>query len=179
MSAFGDMKFSDRLKQACDRARPKIEWSQTALGRAFGVSKQTAERWMGDGKPSAETLFALSDTLEKSGVPYPFCAARWLATGEDAVSAVGMRPEQPRLEADELELALRYRDADPRWKLALRLLAALGAEAQVEVATDVNVIIARVLGKKPTEVRYATNERVAAAYGEAPHVAVRKKGVVR
>lgn len=124
---------------------------------------------MGNGRPTAETLFLIAD---KWGV-----SARWLATEEGPMVLAPARVsphEAIALPQHEVELLSNYRQSDPRWKLALRLLAALGTEEQVEVATDVNVIIARVLGKKPAEVRYASNEKVAAAFGEAPHVAARK-----
>jgi transcriptional regulator with XRE-family HTH domain len=161
------MKFSERLKSAC--AKGGIEWSQTAIGRALGVSKQTADRWMGDGQPSAETLFGVADKLRELGVAYPLSDPRWLATGQAAPNEPADAPR------DEMELTARYRNADPRWKLALRLMAALGTEDQVEFATDVNMIIARIAGKKPADIRYAANERVAEAYGPAPHVAARNK----
>lgn len=159
--------FSERLKKACERVG--IEWSQTAIGRALGVKKQTADRWMGDGQPAADTLFAVADKLRQLGAPLPYSDARWLATGES--EQLPTRSDTPPLER---ELVANYRSADPRWQLSLRLLAALANEYQIEAATDVNVVVARILGKKPAEVRYALNERVAEAYGEAPHVAARK-----
>jgi hypothetical protein len=72
-------------------------------------------------------------------------------------------------------LIARYRAADPRWQLSLRLLAALATEDQFEVARDVNVVIARVFRKNPAEIRYASNERVAAAFGKAPHVKAKER----
>lgn len=82
VSAFVDMGgFSERLKKACELARPRIEWSQTAIGKALNVSKQTADRWMGDGQPSADTLFTVADALRRHGVPAMYADPRWLATG--------------------------------------------------------------------------------------------------
>jgi hypothetical protein len=115
----------------------------------------------------------VADKLRAKGVAHPFSEPRWLATGEQA--SAGSAAVNGDLSASERDLVARYRNADPRWQLALRLLAALGTEEQVEFATDVNVIIARILGKKPADVRYASNERVAAAFGEAPHVTARKQ----
>lgn len=159
MSTFVDMKFSDRLRSACRSAG--IEWSQTAIGRALGVKKQTADRWMGDGQPAADTVFSIADTLKVD--------PRWLATGQESQSA------RAGIDQQELEFLANYRVADPRWRLSLRLLAALATEDQIEVASDVNVVIARIFGKRPSDVRYTSNERVAAAFGEAPHVAAQHR----
>lgn len=163
VSTFADMdKFSERLKDACRRAG--VEWGPTALGAAFEVAKQTAERWMGESQPSAQKLFDIADKLKVD--------PRWLATGEEkAVTVAGL----PSVQSHELDLLARYRSADPRWQLCLRLMAALATEDQIEFAGDVNVIIARLMGKKPADVRYTANERVAAAYGPVP---VRKTPLV-
>jgi transcriptional regulator with XRE-family HTH domain len=168
MSRYVDMRpFRERLKEAAKHAC--VEYGQTAIAKSLGVSKQTVDQWMAAGRPTPETIFVIADKWNVS--------ARWLAT--EVGPMVVARPEMTTSESialpsDELELLSNYRQADGRWKLALRLLAALGTEQQVEVATDVNVIIARVLRKKPSDLRYASNERVAAAYGDAPHVAARK-----
>lgn len=170
------MAFSERFKKACDRAG--IEWSQTAIGKALGVSKQTADRWMGNGQPSADTLFGLADKLRAKGVPPPFSDPRWLATGENVAMAGVIGPDGDKygdLSGEERALVASYRKADPRWQLSLRLLAALAdPEDQIEAATDVNYVVARIVGKKPVEVRYASDRRVEEAFGQAPHVAARK-----
>lgn len=158
------MTFANRLKESCAKAKPPIEWKPTALGTAFGVAKQTADRWMVESLPSAEKLFEIADKL---GVD-----PRWLATGHrEEVEHNGLRPH-------ELDLLARFRSADPRWQLALRLLSALATEDQIEFAHDVNFIIARIAGKKPSEIRYTANERVAETYGTAPHVAARRQPLV-
>ncbi len=155
--------FRDRLKLAAAHAR--IEYSQTAIAKSVGASKQTVDRWMGDGMPTPSMLFAIADQW---GVE-----PRWLATGvgpmarqAGALGAIG---------AHEAELLTRYRAADPRWQLSLRLLSTLATADQLEAASDVNMVIARILGKKPADVRYTANERVAEAYGQAPHVRSRTR----
>lgn len=157
------MNFSERLKKACDHSG--IGWSQTAIGRALGVSKQTAERWMGDGKPSADTLFAVADKLKVD--------ARWLATGEGEMLRKPAAASE--LEPHEDDLIARYRIADPRWQLSLRLLSYVATEEQHEVAGDVNIVLARIFGKRPKDIRPVPNKAVERAYGMAPHVAARKR----
>lgn len=157
VSASADMeKFSDRLKEACRRAG--VEWGQTAISQAIGVAKQTADRWMGEGQPSADVIFKVADKLNVD--------ARWLATGErsNPATVAGLENAQ----AHELDLLARYRNADPRWQLSLRLMAALATEDQIEFAADVNVIIARLLGKKPGELRYPSDAKVKAFVGPLP-----------
>jgi transcriptional regulator with XRE-family HTH domain len=168
MSKKVDTDFPDRLMKAA--LHKKVAYSQSALATFIGgVNRQTVDTWMKGSLPRADKLFEMAD---KFGVD-----ARWFATG------IGDMLPPPRrtvptagndLAPQEEDLIARYRGADPRWQLSLRLMAALATEEQLEFASDVNYIIARLQGKKPTEVRYASNARVAAAFGEAPHVAERK-----
>jgi transcriptional regulator with XRE-family HTH domain len=154
--------FSERLKRASSRL--KVEWGQTSLGAFLGVSKQTAERWMGEGQPASDRLFDIADRL---GVD-----ARWLATGSGDMLP---KPSSSDLTAMEAQLMDQYRRADPRWQLSIRLLSGLAVEDQLEAATDVNVVIARVLGMKPKDLRYPTDREVARKLGKAPHVIAREK----
>lgn len=159
--------FRDRLKQAATYA--KVGYSQTEIARALGLErKQTVDRWMGDGTPTPQMIFHIADVWRVD--------ARWLATGEGEMIP---RAGSSDLSQQEEDLVARFRSADPRWQLSLRLLAALASEDQIEAATDVNMVIARILGKKPAEVRYASNERVAAAFGPAPHTVQQTKAKYR
>jgi transcriptional regulator with XRE-family HTH domain len=154
--------FPERLLKAA--AHAKVPYKPQALADRLETTRSKVHIWMNGSLPRADTLFMIA---EKLGVD-----ARWLATGEGDMIA---RAAPQGLPLPEAQLIARYRAADPRWQLSLRLLAALATEDQVEAATDVNMVMARILGKKPAEVRYASNEAVAAAFGDAPHVAARKR----
>lgn len=114
------------------------------------------DRWLNGSLPSSDTLFAIADAFKVN--------ARWLATGMGEMLAAG---NGAQLEPHEESLLEHYRAADPRWKLSLRLLAALANEDQIEASTDVDMVIARIFGKRP---KYVSNERVRKALGDAPHV---------
>lgn len=161
------MKFSDRLRQACDRAKPPIEWGPTPVGNAVGVSKQTAGRWMGKGQPAADTLFQIADKLSAAGVPEPYCDPRWLATGKEQTK---LASEDPVVD----QLVTQYHRADPRWQLSIRLLSALAVEDQLVIAGDVNMVVARILGMKPKDLRYPSDEVVGKKLGKAKHVLERE-----
>lgn len=158
------MAFSDRLKKAAEHA--KVEWSQTAIAKALDMNKQTVDRWFGTGEPKPAQIYRIAD---RWGVD-----PRWLATGEGGMLP---RPSTDGLEPVEEELLARYREADPRWKLSLRLLSHLATEEQIEAAADVNVVMARIFGKRPREIRPVSNRAVERAFGDAPHVAARKAKV--
>jgi transcriptional regulator with XRE-family HTH domain len=154
----------ESIHQRIKRLREAKGLSQEALAKLAGVTYQSVQEWeRADGtaptrKRQAKVAAALGITVQE------------LVVGPSAATAAEPAAEYGEFSQDERSLIARYRAADPRWQLSLRLLAALATEQQIEVATDVNVIIARIIGKKPSEVRYAENERVAAAYGQAPHV---------
>lgn len=156
------MKFSDRLKKATDRLN--VEWGPTPLGKFLGVSKQTAERWMGDGQPSIEKLFDIADR----------CAVdpRWLATEEGDMDQAPALP--PDLDQNERTLLLSFRKAEPRWQLALRLLAALATPDQVEVAGDINMVVARLVGMKPKDLKYPKDTVAEKKLGLPPGAGARK-----
>lgn len=136
---------------------------------AKAIEKETAKRpafsgelirlyEKGENNPGEDARAALAKVFGKTEA--------YIMYGVEA----GVQRQESELTADERALIARYRQADPRWQLSLRLLAALATEDQIEAATDVNVVIARIMGKKPAEVRYASNEAVAEAFGKAPHV---------
>jgi transcriptional regulator with XRE-family HTH domain len=160
------MAFSDRLKTAAGHA--KVEYSQTAIARSLGESKQKVDRWFGKGEPSPAALFNIAD---RWGVD-----ARWLATGKGDM--LGRQVPQG-LPAHEEELLERYRGAAPLWRLALQLLSSLAVEDQAEAASDVNVVLARIFGKKPQDVRPIGNQRMrdilkSSAQGWPPREPVKK-----
>lgn len=105
---------------------------------------------MEGGLPRADRVFEFADRF---GVD-----PRWFATGQGEMLAMAATPEG--LPPHEELLLERFRVADPRWRLSLQLLAALAVEDQIEAATDVNVIVARIAGKKPHELRPVGNKRM-------------------
>lgn len=153
------MGFRERLEEAAGRQGP------TAIGDLLGISKQTVHRWMKGAEPSLETLFQVADKLNVD--------PRWLATGHGAKRPAA--PQTSGLGPSEADLLARYRGSDPRWQLAIRLLSYVATEEQGEVAHDVNMVLARVFGKSPRDIKFISDERAAAAIGQAPHVAARQK----
>lgn len=134
--------FGERLLKAAKHAG--VVYSQQALGTFLGTDRRKVDVWMKGGLPRADTLFDMAD---KFGVD-----PRWFATGEgDPVR----KPAAPggELEAHEADLIGRYRSAEPRWRLALQLLASVAVDDQIEAATDVNMVMARIFGKRPRELR--------------------------
>lgn len=101
-------------------------------------------------QPGTEARSALAKVFARSESYIEFGETRRQASAHS---------EAFELSPEEKNLIARYREADPRWRLSLRLLAALATEDQIEVATDVNVVIARIVGKKPKELRYASDKR--------------------
>lgn len=166
MSKQLDEDFGDRLVKAAMHAR--IKPGPTELGRFLGFPKQKVANWLGGMLPRADVLFEIADKLN--------VRTRWLAVGEGTMIRQASKTGLTELEE---ELVSRWREADPRWQLTLRLLASLATEDQLEVASDVNVVIARILGKRPRDLRYASDKRVESAFGEAPHVAARKLQKIR
>jgi transcriptional regulator with XRE-family HTH domain len=160
MSKLVDKTFRGRLEQACSHA--KVAFSQSAIGKALTkdgqvVDRRTVARWFGEGLPSPEMLFRIADAF---GVD-----ARWLATGQGTMLPNGTGTKH---EAHEEMLLEQYRAADPRWKLSLRLLASLANEDQIEAATDVDMVVARLLGKKPHEIKYVGDQEAGDKIGPLP-----------
>ena len=150
--------FENRLKEAAKLV--KVEYSQTAIGKSLEISKQTIDRWMAGSVPAPDTLFYVAD---KWGVD-----PRWLATGEGEPRP---KPKPPAgLHQHEETLLRQYRGADPRWQLALRLLAGLATEDQLQAASDINLVVARLLGMKPKDIRYPTDTYVEKKLGLPPGV---------
>lgn len=145
---------------------------QVDLAAGAAVTKGWVNQWM-DGTAKSISYDAAKNISRKWGY-----AIEWLMSGTGQKkfgkeAPLASEPQNGELSQDEKALIARYRTADPRWQLSLRLLAALATEDQIEAATDVNVVVARIMGKKPAEVRYASNEAVAAAFGKPPNVAPR------
>lgn len=101
--------FADRLREAA--AYAGIEYSQTAIAKSLGISKQTVDRWFSGGEPRPIMIFHIADRWKVD--------PRWLATDEGS-----MFPRYPAsaLTTQELELLERYRQADPQWKRSLSML---------------------------------------------------------
>lgn len=157
------MTFKERLQKAAAHAR--VAWGQTAVANSLGLAKQTVDRWFSGGEPKPAQLYVIAD---KWGVD-----PRWLAT-EKGQMLQGPAQGNGLLPA-EAALLTQYRHADPRWQLALRLLAGLAVEDQLEAATDVNVIVARLVGMKPKDLRYPADTEVAKKLGKARHVVDREQ----
>jgi len=95
----------------------------------------------------------------------------------DVSEAPGLNPAQAvggDLSEEEKQLIDCYRAADPRWRLSLRLLATIATSAQNEIAEAVNVVIAKIVAKNPSELKYTPDARVHQVLGDAPHVQQRK-----
>lgn len=147
--------FAGRLEIACSDAG--IAFSPTAIGDLVEMRRQSAALWMQGSLPRADVLYRLADALR--------CDSRWLATGHGDRRP---KPVSSDLAPSEEDLLARYRGADPRWQLALRLMAALATEDQIEFAADVNVIIARLLGRRPKDLRYPSDAEVEKKIGLPP-----------
>lgn len=163
MSSFADVTFTERLQKAAAHAH--VQWGQTDVARSLGLSKQTVDRWFKGGEPKPAQLYLIAD---KWGVD-----PRWLATehGQMLLPA----PVTADLEPLEEQLLSQYRRADPRWQLSIRLLCGLAVEDQLVIASDVNVVVARILGMKPKDLRYPTDAEVKDKLGLPPTSAVRKR----
>lgn len=163
--------FATRLQRAADYAKvPRGlagKFSPQQLGQRIGVERGKANQWLkGASLPEAGMVFVIADAL---GVD-----ARWLITGAEPM----VPPPQGAsdLEGHERDLLARYRMSDPRWRLAIHLLSKVATEEdQVEAAGDINMVLARIFGKKPRDIKPVSNQRVEQAYGSAPHVRKRKE----
>jgi hypothetical protein len=148
MSKGMDNDFRDRMVKAAKHK--EVAFTPQSIGTFLGVDRRKAAVWMAGSLPRADKLF---EHAERFGVD-----PLWYATGRGDM--IHKPPTPDGLLAHEDEFLGRFRAADPRWRLALQLLAALAVEDQIEVATDVNVIMARIAGKKPHELRPVGNKRM-------------------
>jgi transcriptional regulator with XRE-family HTH domain len=162
------------------RLRNSKTWSRPELGRelasAIGKKKpysgEAVRRWEeGLDQPGRKARAALAKVFGLSEAYIEFGPAT-----ASRVTQVQEQQAQPyHLTDEERSLIASYRRADPRWRLSLRLLAALSdPEDQIDAATDVNMVVARVMGKKVKDLRYADDRRVEETFGKAPHVAARE-----
>lgn len=147
MSNEMDNDFRDRMLKAA--AHAKVAFSPQSIGTFLGVDRRKAAVWMDGSLPRADKLF---EHAERFGVD-----PKWYATGKGQMLSYAPTPELP---ADEAVLIECYRKAEPRWRLSLQMLAHLATEDQIEVAGDVNMVLARVFGKKPHELRPISNKRM-------------------
>lgn len=148
-------------------ARLRAGVTKSALAKAVGLSPSAVTQWEnGDTKAlKSASLLAAANVLK---VNYD-----WLATGKG--EARGAPAETISLTPEEIDLIERYRRCDPRWQLSIRLLSYVATEDQHEVAGDVNIVLARVFGKRPQDIKYVSNKRVEQTFGQAPHVAARNR----
>lgn len=152
---------------------------QADLVKVAGVSKGLVSQWL-----NGQTLTMGYDAATRINRRWGY-TVDWLINGggrkfDEAMATTAEArlegaDESVQLSTEEEDLIARYRSADARWRLCIRLLSYVATEEQNEVAGDVNVILARVFGKRPRDIRPVSNKAVAAAYGDAPHVAARKK----
>lgn len=128
----------------------------TAIARGEPFSGELIRLYEEDeNRPSLDARAALGKVFERSEIYIEF------GVMVDA-------PAEAEFTIHERALIDRYRLADARWQLSLRLLAALATEDQIEVASDVNVVIARILGMKPKDLRYPSDKEVAKKIGPLP-----------
>jgi hypothetical protein len=166
MSKEVDKDFAERMRQAAAHAKiAEDAYTPQKVGTLLGVDRRKAAVWISGSLPRADRLFSIA---ERFGVN-----PKWFATGK------GEMVPKPQAESDlnteEATILALYRDADPRWRLSLRLLAHVATEEQLEAATDVNMVMARIFGKRPKDVRPFSDKYVASKLPEAPHVTARKK----
>lgn len=102
--------FSDRLKQAATYAQ--VEYSQTAIAKSLGTSKQTVDDWMKGGEPSRKNALLIS---ERWGVNL-----HWLVTDEGDMLPT---PIEDDLSPEERMILRSYRRAGPDVKRAFISIA--------------------------------------------------------
>lgn len=148
------MPFNDRLKSAARHAG--VEWSQTAVAKSLGYSKQTVDRWFGPGEPKPAQIFSIAELWKVS--------PRWLATGAG--------PMVPTT-ADEAHAK------DAREEMILLLFRGLTPEQQRELVLEINALVA---GNREVQKRFLNkplrtfgNQDVEAAFGKVPAPAQAKR----
>lgn len=137
--------------------------SQIAV--AVGRERPTVNSWFNEREPNLADFMA---TCAAMGAD-----AKLILFGSP-VQAVTDQAAPQSMNKIESDLLAHFRAADPRWRLALRLLAALGVNQQIEAAEDVNVIIARILGMKTAVKPKYTNRQTAKILGYPAPVRARK-----
>lgn len=162
MSKDMDSDFRERMVLAAKHA--KVPFTPQSLGTFLGVDRRKAAVWMSGSLPRADKLFDLADRF---GVD-----ARWFATGNGDI--VAAPPAAEGLDPIEEQMLSQFRRADPRWQLSVRLLCGLAVEDQLIAATDVNVVVARIFGMKPKDLRYPSDKEVEQKLGLPPTAAARK-----
>jgi len=155
VSRFADaMPFNDRLREAARHAG--VDWSQTAVAKSLGYSKQTVDRWFGPGEPKPAQVFAIAEKWKVS--------PKWLATGDgQMVTANG----------DDAVAK------DAREEMMLLLFRGLTPEQQRELVLEINALVS---GNREVQKRFLNkplrtfgNQDVAAAFGQVPTPAQSKR----
>lgn len=148
------MAFSDRLRDAARHVG--VEWSQTAVAKALGYSKQTVDRWFGTGEPKPAQIFNIADRWKLS--------PRWLATGEGKMVLGEETDGQAR---------------DGREEMMLLLFRGLTPEQQRELVIETNALVT---GNREVQTRFLDkplrtfgNEDVEAAFGKVPRPSPQKR----
>lgn len=157
MSICVDMRpFRERLKEAAKHIG--VEYSQTAIARSLGISKQTVDQWMAEVRPSAEMIYLIADKWKVE--------PRWLQIEQGEM--VAHPSAKADLGPDEQILLTRFRSSDPRWQIAIKYLAYVATEEQLEVASEVNMIIAKALGKHPRDIKPIGDTRMREILQKSP-----------
>lgn len=116
------------------RARKERKATQVEVAKAAGISQPTLSDI-----ETGETQELSARSLVGACV---FLKVRpeWVMTGKGEMS-IG---EADHLTDDEKQLLKKYREASPRWRMALQHLAALRSDAQDEVSEGTMVLLAKV-----------------------------------
>lgn len=123
--------------------------TQPKLAAAAGIKQPSlSELETGETKEvSGPVLIALAKALQ--------VRPEWLLWGEMPIEMDDMGA----LAQDERQLVADYRSSSERWKISLRYMASLRADnEQEEVASGVNVLLAKILGGRPFPVEQMRGE---------------------
>lgn len=141
------MAFNDRLREAARHAG--VDWSQTAVAKALGYTKQTVDRWFGTGEPKPAQIFNIADRWKVD--------PRWLATGDgDMVMGDGADKAAPLSPLEELLLEMFSHLTPEQQREQLSYVRAL---------YNANRITQRFAGAR---LRTISNEEVERAFGKVP-----------
>lgn len=105
--------FRDRLREAA--AYAGLEYSQSAIARSLGITRQSVDNWMKEGEPRPAMIFRMADAWRVD--------PRWLATEEGNMvpppsSGNGLSPQ-------EHVIVRRYRAMPASSRNAMRVLLKL------------------------------------------------------
>jgi transcriptional regulator with XRE-family HTH domain len=140
------MAFNERLREAARHAG--VEWSQTAVAKALGYTKQTVDRWFGTGEPKPAQIYNIADRWKVD--------ARWLATGEGDMAKGAASDHAPLSPLEELLLEMFSHLTPEQQREQLNYVRAL---------YNANRITQRFAGAR---LRTISNEEVERAFGKIP-----------